>query len=42
MTKVRKRGYVRMGEVKILVHYFSVLKGWDIRMVYNETSIGLN
>ena len=42
LAKVRKRVYVRMGEVKILPHYFSVPKGEDIRMVYNRTLSGSN
>ena len=42
MAKVRQRGYVRSGDVKILTHYFYINKGEDIRMVYNGTSSGLN
>ena len=42
LSKVRRRGYVRMGEVNILTHYFSVTKGEDISMVYKGTYIGLN
>ena len=35
LAKVRRRGYVRVVEVKILTHYLLVTKGEDIRMVYN-------
>ena len=35
LNKVRRRGYVSMGYVKSLTHYFSVPKVEDIRMVYN-------
>ena len=42
LAKVGKRVYVRMGEVKIFPHYFSVPKGEDIRMVYKRTSSGSN
>ena len=33
LAKVRRRGYVRVVEVKILTHYLLVTKGEDIRMV---------
>jgi hypothetical protein len=40
---VRKKGYIEMGTVLSLIHYFYVLKGKDdIRMDYNGTSCGLN
>ena len=43
VTGVRKKGYIEMGEVLSLIHYFYVPKGQnDIRMVYNGTSCGLN
>ena len=42
LVKARRRGYVRVGEVKSLNQHFSVPKGDDIRMVYNGTSSGLN
>ena len=42
LAKVRRRGYVRVGEVNSLTNYFSVAKGEDTRMVYNGTSSGLN
>jgi hypothetical protein len=41
--KVCKRGYIALGKVSSLTHYFYVPKGdTDIRMVYNGTSWGLN
>ena len=42
LTKVRRRGYVMMGEVKSLTHYFSLPKRKDIRMLYNRTLSGIN
>ena len=33
LAKVRRRGYVRVGEIKILTCYLSVTKGEDISMV---------
>ena len=33
LAKDIRRGYVRVGDVKILTNYFSLLKGEDIRMV---------
>ena len=42
LSKVGRRGYVRVGEVNILTQYFSVTKGEDIRMVYKGAYIGLN
>ena len=42
LAKVRKRGYVRMEEVKSLTYLFLVLKGEDIRIIYNGTSRGLS
>ena len=43
VTGVRKKGYIEIGEVLSLIHYFYVPKGQnDIRMVYNGTSCGLN
>jgi hypothetical protein len=43
VTGVRKKGYIEMGTVLSLIHYFYVPKGKeDIRMVYNGTSCGLN
>ena len=42
LSKVRKRDYIRTEEVKILMHYFPVPKGVDIRMVYNGTSSSLS
>ena len=37
LSKFRRRGYVRVGDVNILTHYLSLTKGEDKRMVYNET-----
>ena len=37
LTKVRRRGYVRVGEVNILTNYLSVTKREEIWMVYNGT-----
>ena len=43
VIKVWKLDYIRPGEVVSGTHFFSVNKGeTDIRMVYNETSCGLN
>ena len=42
LAKVRRRGYVRVGEVNILTHYFLVTKVEYIRMVYNVTYTVLN
>ena len=42
ISNVRRRGYIRMGDVKSLTHYFSVPKVEDIRMVYKVTSSGIN
>ena len=43
VTGVRKKGYIEMGTVLSLIHYFYVPKGLDdIRMVYNGTGCGLN
>ena len=42
LSKVRRRGYVRVGDANNLTHYFLVPKGEDIRMIYNGTSRGLN
>ena len=33
LSKVRRRGYVREGDVKSLTHQLSVMKGEDIIMV---------
>ena len=33
LTKVRRRGYVRVGEVNILTNYLSVTKREETRMV---------
>ena len=41
-NKARVRGYINKGEVKSLMHYLSVTKREDIRMVYNGMSSGLN
>ena len=37
LSKVRRRGYVRVREGNILTHYLLVTKGEDRRMVYNGT-----
>ena len=42
LSKVRRREYVRVGEVNILNHFFLLTKGEDISMVYNGTYTGLN
>ena len=42
LAKVRRRGYVIVGEVKILTHYLMETKEEDISMVYNGTYTGLN
>jgi hypothetical protein len=43
VVEVRRRGYIKPGEVTSGTHYFCVDKGeTDIRMVYNGTSCGLN
>ena len=43
ILEVRKRDYIRPGQVTGGTHYFCVPKGpEDIRMVYNGTSCGLN
>jgi hypothetical protein len=43
VVQVRRRGYIKPGEVTSGTHYFCVDKGeTDIRMVYNGTSCGLN
>ena len=41
LAKVRRRGYVRMREVKSLKHYLFVPKLKEISMVYNVTLSGL-
>ena len=41
LAKVRRRGYVKMGEVKISTHYFLVSKGKEIRIMYNGKPSGL-
>jgi hypothetical protein len=39
----REKGYISMGDVKLLIFYFDVPKGMDdIRMVYDGTKSGLN
>jgi hypothetical protein len=43
VQKVRGRRYIVKGKVISITSFFSVPKGkWDIRMVYNGTSCGLN
>ena len=42
LAKFRKRGYIRVGYVKSLTHYFSVSKGEDTRMLYSETYSSIN
>ena len=42
LTKARRRGYISIGEAKIMSHYLSVPKGEDICMLYNGNSSGLN
>ena len=42
LAKVGSRGYIRMGEVKILMHYFLMPKVEDMSMVYNRILSGLN
>ena len=43
VVEIRKRGYIKPGEVKSLFHYFCVHKGLsNIRMVYNGAGCGLN
>ena len=43
INKVRKRGYVTVGRVRSLIHYFAVPKGnSDIHMVYDGTASGFN
>ena len=37
LANVRRRRYVRVGEVNILTHYLSLTKEKYIRMVYNGT-----
>ena len=43
VVQLRRRGYIKPGEITSGTHYFCVNKGeTDIRMVYNGTSCGLN
>lgn len=43
IDKVRRRGYMKPGQIASLMSFFSVPKGQDdIRVVYNGTSSGLN
>ena len=42
LDRAQKHGYVRTGKVKSITHYFSVPKGDDIRMVYNDMLIRFN
>ena len=36
-SKFRRKGGVRVGEVKNLTHYLFLLKGKEIRMIHNGT-----
>jgi hypothetical protein len=43
LNKVRRRGYVKPGQVKSLIRFFAVPKGdKDIQMVYDGTASGFN
>ena len=42
LSKFRRRGYVRVGEVKSLTHYLSLPNGDDTMMVYNGTYRSIN
>ena len=42
LATVRRIVYVRMGDLKILTHYFLMPKVEYIRMVYNNTLSGIN
>ena len=42
LKKARKQGYISTGEMKVLTNYFLVIKGEDIRMVYNGKLSCLN
>ena len=43
VVQVRLEGYIEVGSVISLIHYFYVKKGLlNVRMVYNGTGCGLN
>ena len=42
LAKVKSKGYVRVGEVRIMTHQFQLPNGEGISMVYNGTYSGMN
>ena len=42
LNQAQKLGYISIGEVNFLTHYFLVPRGYDVGMVYNQALSGFN